>query len=207
MDPRAAAAIAARGSELLLQAMPLETGRERIELGAAVAELAKFMERDDAARAAAQGLWLLITNAPRAEGFRSYDGLEFANTVAALALRVPAAKPTRLWALNRLMEDRRGDAMWGATTEDSGNRLAGLISGLTAPELAGILKWPVCVGDAERIVLRELEQQTGRKFDGDVWKFAAQAGSLGITDLEGPAERPRAEAALQELKSYLPVPP
>src|SRR5262249_47745065 len=64
---------------------------------------------------------------------------------------------------------------------------------LSPQELAEVLKWPFTVGEAEQIVLTELERQTGRTFDGDVWKFVEQAQSLGITGLDAPAKRPRIE--------------
>ena len=61
---------------------------------------------------------------------------------------------------------------------------------LSHQELAEVLKWPFTVGEAEKIVLTELERQTGQTFDGDVWKFVEQAQSLGITGLDAPAKRP-----------------
>jgi hypothetical protein len=64
---------------------------------------------------------------------------------------------------------------------------------LSPQALAEVLKWPFTVGEAEKIVLTELERQTGRTFDGDVWKFVEQAQSLGITGLDAPAKRPRIE--------------
>ena len=64
---------------------------------------------------------------------------------------------------------------------------------LSPQDLAEVLKWPLTVGEAEKIVLTELERQTGQTFGGDVWKFVEQAQSLGITGLDAPAKRPRIE--------------
>jgi hypothetical protein len=61
---------------------------------------------------------------------------------------------------------------------------------LSPQELAEVLKWPFTVGEAEKIVLTELERQTGQTFGGDVWKFVEQAQSLGIKELDAPAKQP-----------------
>ena len=61
---------------------------------------------------------------------------------------------------------------------------------LSPQELAEVLKWPFTVGEAEKIVLAELERQTGQTFGGDVWKFVEQAQSLGIKGLDAPAKQP-----------------
>jgi hypothetical protein len=77
--------------------------------------------------------------------------------------------------------------------------------------LVEVLKWPFCVGEAEKMVLKELEERLSadenvRKkfkgpisFGGDVRKFVAQAESLGITNHKTPAVRPTLKAALDEL--------
>ena len=72
---------------------------------------------------------------------------------------------------------------------------------LEAQDLAEVLKWPFCVGEAEKIALAELEKKTGRKFGGDLWKFVEQARFLGIKDLDAPAKRPKVKDALTELRS------
>ena len=72
---------------------------------------------------------------------------------------------------------------------------------LEAQDLAEVLKWPFCVGEAEKIALAELEKKEGRKFGDDIWKFVEQAPSLGIKDLDAPAKRPKVKDALTELKS------
>ena len=77
---------------------------------------------------------------------------------------------------------------------------------LTLQDLAEVLKWPFCVGEAQQIVLAELERQLTEKFQrpisfgGDVWKFVAQGESLGIKNLDTPAKRPSVEEALAELE-------
>jgi hypothetical protein len=69
-----------------------------------------------------------------------------------------------------------------------------------APQhLAKVLKYPFCTGEAEQIVLNQSEAKTGRDFAGSVWKFVEQADALGIKDISSPAQRPSAQAALNEL--------
>jgi hypothetical protein len=68
------------------------------------------------------------------------------------------------------------------------------------------LKWPFTGGEAEKTVLASLEKKTGKQFDGGVWKFVAQAGSLGIEGIDLPARRPRLEDTRIELAAlYLSV--
>ena len=67
--------------------------------------------------------------------------------------------------------------------------------------LAEVLKYPFCTGEAEQIVLKQLEAMTGRDFGGDVWKFVEQADSLGIKDIGSHAKRPSVHDALEELEA------
>ena len=66
-------------------------------------------------------------------------------------------------------------------------------------DLAEVLKYPFCTGEAEQIVLLQLEAKTSRDFGGNVWKFAEQADALGIKDIGSPAQRPSVQDALNEL--------
>ena len=70
---------------------------------------------------------------------------------------------------------------------------------LPQQDLTEVLKYPFCTGEAEQIVLLQLEAKTGRDFTGNVWKLAEQADALGIKDIGGPAQRPSAQDALNEL--------
>ena len=74
---------------------------------------------------------------------------------------------------------------------------------LHTQDLAEVLKCPFCTGEAQQIVLEELNSQTHRDFGGDVWKFVEQAGSLGIKDVDSPARRPSASDALEELNALI----
>jgi hypothetical protein len=80
---------------------------------------------------------------------------------------------------------------------------------LTPRELVDVLKWPFCVGEAQKLVLAELERKTLRSFGSDPWKFVEQVESLGINGLDRqvldlPAKRPRIEDAIAELQALVP---
>ena len=70
---------------------------------------------------------------------------------------------------------------------------------MRAEDLAEVLKYPFCTGEAEQIILSQLKAMTSRNFGGNVWKFVEQADSLGVKDIAGPAKRPSAPEALKEL--------
>lgn len=75
-----------------------------------------------------------------------------------------------------------------------------------------MLKWPFCVGEAQKLVLAELEKKLEKKlnppqkFDGDLWKFVKfveQNPKLGFSRefLDAPAKRPQITNAIAELKA------
>jgi hypothetical protein len=70
---------------------------------------------------------------------------------------------------------------------------------LSPQDLAEVLKYPFTTGEAEQIVLNQLNTKTGRDFAGNVWKFVEQADALEIKDIGNPARRPLAQDALNEL--------
>lgn len=59
-------------------------------------------------------------------------------------------------------------------------------------QLIDIMKWPTCVGEVRAPLLAKLEQQTGQKFDGNVWKMVEWAQANGY-DVTSPPQRPRGE--------------
>ena len=95
--------------------------------------------------------------------------------------------------------------------KDERERVKALLHPLDAEQLVEVLKWPFCVGEAEKMVLTELEKRLSTperpvKFGGDVRKFVAQAESLGITNHKTPAQRPTLEKAREELDALLKAP-
>ena len=77
--------------------------------------------------------------------------------------------------------------------------MAEVCAQLHTEDLAEVLKYPFCTGEGEKIVLNQLKALTGRDFGGNAWKFAEQADSLGIKDIDSPAKRPSVPDALKEL--------
>ena len=167
-------------------------------LSAAVAALAARMEPQEAARLAARNAQVLVTaleNTQETSVLQSL-GMSLGNLVKFL----PSAqeRATLLLALSHIFLEKvpaapqqgQEEAQEEAKVRKEATELCQLLS---PQELAEMLKWPFTVGEAEKIVLTELEHQTGRTFGGDVWKFVEQAQSLGITGLDAPAKRPRIE--------------
>jgi hypothetical protein len=122
------------------------------------------------------------------------------DALAALAAQIPSARQTQLVALSNLfLRNVSGRPKDGNGREDQAQdrtRIATICGLLDAKELAGALKWPFCVGEAQKLVFAELEKKIGRNFDGDVWKFVEQVDSLGIVGLDRkfldqPAKRPK----------------
>jgi hypothetical protein len=56
-------------------------------------------------------------------------------------------------------------------------------------ELIDIIKFPTCVREFRVTLLAKLEQQTGQKFEGNVWKMAEWAQANGY-DVKSPPQRP-----------------
>jgi hypothetical protein len=62
---------------------------------------------------------------------------------------------------------------------------------LSTPQLVELLKHPLCVNEARRIVLDQLGQRYGRRF-ADLWEFVAWAGEHEPNlDLTTPPQRPQ----------------
>ena len=77
--------------------------------------------------------------------------------------------------------------------------LADVCAQLATGDLVEVLKFPFCTGEAEQIVLNQLNSKSHQDFGGYVWKFVQQADSLGIKDIDSPAKRPSVQEALNEL--------
>ncbi|MEM7394065.1 MAG: hypothetical protein AAF492_17125, partial [Verrucomicrobiota bacterium] len=77
-------------------------------------------------------------------------------------------------------------------------------STLSKDVLLEMLKWPFCIDHSQRIVLARLEDLTGGHFRSDLWTFIEQAESLDIPNFEAPIIIPSEEAALEELRKFIP---
>lgn len=92
--------------------------------------------------------------------------------------------------------------------DEARNSVRALLQGLSLEELVDALKWPLCGGAAQTLVLSEIEEKlrSERKageFYGDVWRFVELAPSLGVTNLKSPPHRPSLEMAVKELEEWL----
>ena len=219
MNINDAASVAARGASVLAKALenPRETDSYRL-LGDALAALSARMNINDAANVAG-GIAKALENAQQANSKRLAS---LGVALAALSAKIPSARQTQLVALSNLfLGNVSGPPNNGKGREDEAqNRtkivtplvtmlVARICALLNAVELAEMLKWPFCVGEAQKLVFAELEkkikEKNGRTFDGDVWKFVQQVDSLGINGLDRkfldqPAKRPKAEDVLKELE-------
>jgi hypothetical protein len=60
---------------------------------------------------------------------------------------------------------------------------------LDPQQLITLLKWPTSVGALRSALLRLLEEQTGQKFDNNLWKMVTWAQANGL-DVKSPPKRP-----------------
>jgi hypothetical protein len=186
-------------------------------LGKVLAALAARINPSDAASLAARGASVLAKALENPQETDSYRLSALGDALAALAVQIFSARQTQLVALSNLLlagvpGPPKNDESPGSETEEAQSRMriAKICGLLTERDLAGVLKWPFCVGEARKLVFAELEkkirEETGHAFDGDVRKFVEQVNSLGINGLnrqflDEPARRPKAEDALKELKA------
>jgi hypothetical protein len=178
---------------------PQETDSNRLwNIGRALAVLAAKMDPQTAAEIAKRGAQRLAAALENPQE-TDYDPLSSLGiTLAAFCALLPSAHHTHLLALSNLLPV--------SEKEDEGEEqpydwkvLAAVCAQLSQQDLTEVLKYPFCTGEAERVVLRQLEANSGRDFAGNLWKFVEQADALGIKDIGSPAQRPSVQEALNEL--------
>jgi hypothetical protein len=129
------------------------------------------------------------------------------HALAGLAAQIPQADLTRRVALSYLFLGPVAPATAKGKTGLSATPAAEKVCALlTVRDLAEVLKWPVCVGDAQSLVLAQLEKRTQRNFGGEIGKFIGQVDLLGApglsrATLDRPAQRPKLEDAVKELEA------
>jgi hypothetical protein len=196
MEPQAAAEIA-KGFAAALE-NPQETDSVRLSsLGDALAALAAKMEPKVAA-ATAMGLAAALENPQETDSVRLSS---LGKSLAAFCVLLPSAHHTHLLALSHMLMRPVPEE----TAEDkeqlyARELLSKVCTQLSPQDLAEVLKYPFCTGEAEQLALKQLNSKTQRAFGGDVWKFVEQADALGIKDIDSPAQRPSVQDALNELK-------
>jgi len=178
-------------------------------LGSALGALVMRLSPADAAAISipvASAVAVALTNHPEV----SYRAESLQTALAVLATQVLQAEQARLAALSYLFQRPISPLPKDAKLEFRDRlTVSNVCVSLRTTNLVEVLKWPFCVGEAQKLVLAELERRTQRQFDGDVWKFVAQAESLGIPGLDRaflarPAKRPQLTNAIAELKALLP---
>jgi hypothetical protein len=203
MEPQALAEIAKDLAAALENRQ--ETNSVRLEwLGDALAALANKTEPQVAAEIAKRGAQRLAAALENPQGTDSYLLQGLGTRLAAVCRFLPSARDTHLLALSNML-------LWPVSKEDAEGKkeandrklLVEVCAQLGTEDLAAVLKYPFCTGEAEQIVLTQMKVKTERDFTGDVWKFVEQANSLGIKDIDSPARRPSALNALNELNALL----
>jgi hypothetical protein len=197
MDPQAAAEIA-KGLATALE-NPQETNSNRLwSLGEALAALANKMEPQAAAQIA-KGLAAALENQQETDSNRLSS---LGQSLGALCRLLPSTHRTHLVALSNMLLRPLSEKLPESKEQPRDWMLfAEVCAQLSQQDLSELLKYPFCTGEAEQIVLKELNSQTHRDFGEDVWKFVEQADSLGIKDVDSPAKRPSVQDALKELNA------
>jgi hypothetical protein len=202
LDPAAAADLA-KGLAAALE-NPQDTDLDRLSsFGDVLMALANELDPPAAMGIARQTALSLVAALRNQKNEDSDRLLKWGKSLAALCTLLPSAHRTQLLALSNMLLRPISEVPKEASDlkEQPANPqlLTKVCAQLPTEELAEALKYPFSTGEAEQIVLAELKQKTGRDFSGDVWKFVEQADALGIKDIGGPAHRPSAKDALEEL--------
>lgn len=199
LEPRVAVAIA-DGLATALQNTQ-GTDHDRLSsLGSALAALAARMEPQAAAEIAKRGARSLAAALKNPQEVDSVPLWSLGKALASLCTFLPSADRTHLLALSNLLLAPVAKKELESNKQPDDRQLVATVCAQLSPQnLAEVLKYPFSTGEAEQIVLNELEKKTGQRFDGNIWNFVEKAASLGIKDIGIPANRPSAEDALQEL--------
>jgi len=195
IEPQAAADIA-KGLAAALENAQKTDPETLLSLGNALAALANKMEPRAAAEIA-KSLATALENPQETQSAR-LSGL--GQSLAAICRLLPSTHCTHLLAISNML-------LQPVSTEAGRKLLAEVCAQLSWEHLAEVLKYPFCTGEAEQIVLNQLKAKTKpqQDFGGDVLKFVEQADSLGIKDVDNPAQRPSAPDALKELDGLIGV--
>lgn len=182
-------------------------------LGTTVAALAARMEPKDAASLAARGAKVIAERLANTRIGDSNTLSDLGIALGRLSSFIPSTgretpeRETPLLALsNVLLRQVPGPPKPGEEESEIRKDVANLCGRLSPQDLAEVLKWPVSTGEAQRIVVAELERKSGQKFGGDLFTLAEQAQAMRISALNAPAKLPRAENALEELRRFLSTP-
>jgi len=178
-----------------------------------LAALTLRMKTNDAAVLVARGALAVAKGLQNAHANRTGSlALSVSGSaLATLAAQIPPAKTkeTRLIALSSIFLYPIMVSQEGDFGDETRNTVRNVCLVLSTNELVEVLKWPFCVGKAQKLVLAELEKRLSprERFQGDLWKFVHQAPKLGFSQklLDAPATRPRTEVAIGELEALISI--
>jgi len=191
MEPQAAAEFA-KGIAAALE-NPQETNSDRLSsLGDVLAALATNMEPQAAAEFA-KGIAAALENPQETSSDRLSS---LGGTLAAFCALLPSAHHTHLLALSNMLLTPMSKKAADRDEQSYDRKLFKVVCAQLSPQdLAEVVKYPFCTGEAEQIVLNTISQN----FRGNLWKFVEQADALGVKGVGSPAQRPSAQDALNEL--------
>jgi hypothetical protein len=195
MEPQAVTEIA-KGLVAALEG-PQEANSDRLSnLGEALAMLTNGMDPQATAEIARQGARRVATALENPQETDSESLSRLGRALAAFCRFLPSAHRTQLLALsNMLLTPVTKKKDEGEEQPYYRKLLTTVCAQLSPQDLAEVLKYPFCTGEAEQIVLNAIDMN----FAGNLWKFVKQADALGIKDIDSPARRPFAQVALNEL--------
>ncbi|HEY5777488.1 MAG TPA: toll/interleukin-1 receptor domain-containing protein [Terrimicrobiaceae bacterium] len=209
MNQNTATDVASRGASVLAKALenPKETDSVRLSrVGSALAALAAHMDHNNVTSVAARGASVLTRALGNPKETDSDRLSRLGGALAALATKFDSGSQTQLVALSNLFLGKVSPRAGKSREEEAQDRkrIETVCQSLSTKELAGVLKWPLCVGETQKLVFTELKRKIGRPFDGDLSKFVEQVDLLSIDGvdqkfLNQPAKRPKTEDALREL--------
>jgi hypothetical protein len=202
LDPAVAAALANRLLDrLTASAKSPEDDRLLVSCIAEVlAALGKRLDGKAAARLASE-------LASLSEGALADElGANLSRALTAAISNLPqSAQQARLLALSIVLLRPVPPLAFEEDESEDRKRLKAQIAQLSVDSLVEALKWPLSVGEAEQLLLAELELRLTEKrgspvqFGGNLGRFVEQAEALGISSHKTPAHRPRLEEVQAEL--------
>jgi hypothetical protein len=177
-------------------------------LGEALLALVARMDTPAATALAAHGALVLARALEDPSEMDANYTSRLGTALAALATKIPGSEKTRLAGLSLLfLREVSPPPKLDETETQVRTTVTGVCASLSKQQLSEVLKWPVCVGEAQKLVLAALEKklEPPQNFDGDVWKFVEQVDSLGLRgvnsrSLELPPKRPQITNAIAELQ-------
>jgi AAA ATPase domain len=188
-----------------LQALDHERQERLVATGSIVAELGFRSGSGNGARIAHKALQLVMEPVLKGDIQDARVLAKIGVLLAPVVIDDSRFPFTRLYALSNMFMNPIPAAPKtpDEESEENSRRNAAikLASVLSERELIEALKWPFCVGEAQKIVLEQIESKSGGTSQPNLWDFLTQDSLRRRFDLETPPQRPKAERVMQELKA------